>query len=709
MSKKSGKQVHSDIPIDLVRSEGVIPVSNMNPVVVLKKIKPKALDNLPLICDKQDHEDSQQRPKEDTLLNRFQQELNLIHCMDVEEQNAHIRKCLEMSSENQITPKNAFTLQLIDCMSMILKEKKDFTVIASTLDASAKIYSSRVDHLHQRVVKLADEMVVNEMQKKDDEDESELLCKGKRRVRKENIIVSSESLKRKLKYKGTGSKYIKFEGVAGSITNRVRRNPKDLSYSLANDLPFWPDWENYTPLRIGGTIQLRIHLELIRNIIKTKANSKEKVESQEVELLSDSINSDVLASHMSDNDGFESKLDANIEPCSQTPETKELGVLSRVMNRMSQVTVSSRMEALKILFDKPSEYHYLNTKNAHLWAGPEFWRRPKVNKLQIEKETTFKKIRKIPSEIFYDLDSDVIENKWKLSGKGRQLLTNTTIQNWTRKKLTLPTDLKIEITLFFELFHLSNFDVAEDNLDISSEVQNTSKDSEINDKFIYNDAFEDLSRPSYNMDSLNTSFYEVIPGQSKDPNVPDCLNAGIIQQAREGSTTDTDADIVNTVQGSFNDQFNEANLVREPKIVTFKPVEFSIRPIIVDMRHLKDTMLEVIHEEIDSDLHERVAAATASCNNKDKRYNNITPNTRLSRITEVLRSRLDKRTAENLSIAMSFMALLTLTNENNFQLEHAEDCDVIITLERKPYEVGIKEYPILLTGENNLYNNQGFC
>ncbi|KAG2469060.1 CND2 protein, partial [Polypterus senegalus] len=64
----------------------------------------------------------------------------------------HYSTCIKLSTENKITTKNAFNLHLIDYMSDILKEKDsaltNFKVAAGTLDASAKIYSVRVDAVY---------------------------------------------------------------------------------------------------------------------------------------------------------------------------------------------------------------------------------------------------------------------------------------------------------------------------------------------------------------------------------------------------------------------------------------------------------------------------------------------------------------------------------------------------------------------------------
>uniref|UniRef100_A0A3P8NUH7 Condensin complex subunit 2 n=1 Tax=Astatotilapia calliptera TaxID=8154 RepID=A0A3P8NUH7_ASTCA len=64
----------------------------------------------------------------------------------------HYSTCIKLSTENKITTKNAFGLHLIDYMADILKQKDseltNFKVAAGTLDASTKIYAVRVDAVH---------------------------------------------------------------------------------------------------------------------------------------------------------------------------------------------------------------------------------------------------------------------------------------------------------------------------------------------------------------------------------------------------------------------------------------------------------------------------------------------------------------------------------------------------------------------------------
>lgn len=71
----------------------------------------------------------------------------------------HYNNCMKLSAENKINVKNAFQLRLIDFMADMIQKKKseldNFQAASCALDASTKIYSYRVDSVHNETIKLA--------------------------------------------------------------------------------------------------------------------------------------------------------------------------------------------------------------------------------------------------------------------------------------------------------------------------------------------------------------------------------------------------------------------------------------------------------------------------------------------------------------------------------------------------------------------------
>ncbi|XP_013172702.1 PREDICTED: condensin complex subunit 2 [Papilio xuthus] len=93
-------------------------------------------------------------------------------------QKEHFQGCLKLYAENKINKDNAWNLQLIDFMTSMLRRhdaRMDNLQTASTVvDASARIYSFRVDAVHYDVLKMAgglSKAAQTKRGKKDDNDE----------------------------------------------------------------------------------------------------------------------------------------------------------------------------------------------------------------------------------------------------------------------------------------------------------------------------------------------------------------------------------------------------------------------------------------------------------------------------------------------------------------------------------------------------------
>ncbi|XP_075979108.1 non-SMC condensin I complex subunit H [Anticarsia gemmatalis] len=74
-------------------------------------------------------------------------------------QKEHFQGCLKLYAENKITKDNAWNLQLIDFMSNMLRRHdsrmENLQTASTVVDASARIYSFRVDAVHYDVLKMA--------------------------------------------------------------------------------------------------------------------------------------------------------------------------------------------------------------------------------------------------------------------------------------------------------------------------------------------------------------------------------------------------------------------------------------------------------------------------------------------------------------------------------------------------------------------------
>lgn len=105
----------------------------------------------------------------------------------------HYANCIRLSNENKITSKNAFQLHLIDHIRKVLQAEDgstNFQSASCTLDASAKIYAYRVDHVHSEALHIAGELGISSRLRKrdlraqvknDDPDQPAVATKGRAR------------------------------------------------------------------------------------------------------------------------------------------------------------------------------------------------------------------------------------------------------------------------------------------------------------------------------------------------------------------------------------------------------------------------------------------------------------------------------------------------------------------------------------------------
>lgn len=76
---------------------------------------------------------------------------NSLAGMSEKEMHQHLEHCMKLAAENKINMKNAFGLHLISIMQNLVKQKEstDLTLASLSLQASSKIYASRIEALYK--------------------------------------------------------------------------------------------------------------------------------------------------------------------------------------------------------------------------------------------------------------------------------------------------------------------------------------------------------------------------------------------------------------------------------------------------------------------------------------------------------------------------------------------------------------------------------
>lgn len=111
------------------------------------------------------------------------------------------------------------------------------------------------------------------------------------------------------------------------------------------------------------------------------------------------------------------------------------------------------------------------------------------------------------------------------------------------------------------------------------------------------------------------------------------------------------------------------------KTVKYDPIKYSAKPIRVDMRHLKQVLLAVVLRAIADEEEEITREGVEDPPCGSVRFRHV--------VSQLFNSdELHRRSREDLTPAMTFLALLSVASEHALRLVKDETGDVIISLRR---------------------------
>ena len=113
-----------------------------------------------------------------------------------------ISQCIKLGTENKINPKNAFSLEMIDFMTYMIKKKdanmSNLQVATTSLDVSTKIYGFRVDGVHMDILKM---IAGIDKQNKYNENQNNMEKMNSQEVEENNFDRQKQEKKKKKKKK----------------------------------------------------------------------------------------------------------------------------------------------------------------------------------------------------------------------------------------------------------------------------------------------------------------------------------------------------------------------------------------------------------------------------------------------------------------------------------------------------------------------------
>lgn len=384
------------------------------------------------------------------------------------------KNCIKLSSENKINAKNTWNLNLIDYIDEVIEnniEEKKFQLASCTLDASMKIYSSRVDSVFSETFKVLGGLNRAEERKPQDEEEEEEqeTNEKEKKEKKKKVKVGVRTLETNV----SNLNMKKFE-MEHQIQPLCYQSLKDFDVGSAKSLLL-------NNLIISEKVEIVLDQESYFLFGDKKEEKQDDIQI-ESELLGREENKDIQQEQMEIED---KPLNVPLEDIQHEKETQSKEDLQEIVqptlydqefgndeeedviqvpqepqeeketekksNNMVEHLLVQQTEGESLL-DFRNEYSYVNIDqklNKKNWSGLTHW---KVTKKPNEKKKTEKTIKEIIDFEDFEIDEKDFEICEDLD---ENTVSNTTIQKNSILNHLLPDDIHYKIEELMKTFHIS--------------------------------------------------------------------------------------------------------------------------------------------------------------------------------------------------------------------------------------------------------------
>ncbi|KAJ1524913.1 hypothetical protein ONE63_009771 [Megalurothrips usitatus] len=603
----------------------------------------------------------------------------------------HYASCIKLSTENKITVKNAFSLQLIDYMSMMLKrhdkQMEDFQVASCTLDASTKIYSFRVDAVHSDVVQMATSIgraETNKRRKAGDEEgdahddgadmdngeegpaESQVLKKLKKKSRKHksSLAEKPESLRRK-------------QQVFQTMNPFLVRLSANLAVSQSGECPFHHSLKCREPEDAGeesqgnrGEVPFIDIPEIKSDLCPSFRDFKflgwrpenDPRPAQDVPSrpppapladLDDDHAFDMNQTpepipEMDDfggGGGFDG-MDSDHEEMYAAPEAASRAAAKIARQPAHVVDLKQHLSTV------PLEYSYFQQSMISLWAGPAHWKVKPLRKDK-DKDVAVNKEAKKRTKKEMMLNFENTAELQKYFGSGMKKLNKKTIQGWSSERVTAPYNIHYDPNRITRLFLRES---------ISVKVSDDSPAPEVDDE---------VGGYQYDNPTDQVSFCPNVPPDDDDDGDHGAdAGDGMMHDDDEDMFQNTDVHTEVEAQEQEIGAFTGDNLIAPPNKVAKVYIPYQMRAKKMDMKKLKGAMWSILTKDPEDDLEE------ISQKVDDRRMEGTI---NFKSLYGALSQKLPSKMSENLSCPLAFVGLLHLANEKCLDIRGVEDMgDLII-------------------------------
>ncbi|XP_012234863.1 condensin complex subunit 2 [Linepithema humile] len=580
-----------------------------------------------------------------------------------------INQCIKLSTENKISIKNAFGLEMIDFMTYMIKKQdanmSNLQVASTSLDVSTKIYGFRVDSVHTEILKIVgglDHQIADKQNSKEQENTLEEgteanvdVQKKKRKKNKQRIISTAEALRVNIDIVKPMCMQVGEEDLQTTdmLYQAMLPNHANSGFyqHLYNDVLV--DVEDNAESRSNSSTKY------ITPIIDDSSNSEICMSYSNFEFLGWSVEDEPeempdKEAELSIDDGnrFQFDLNAsvaeeeehngtnNVEPMNYFDIEHEDGNINSDVggcyqqaagaNRRNDNIVDVQVSAQTLA----SEYSFVQQSVSLHWAGPSHWKFRNFAKHFNATTTTDSKVMEACMQaptrqrkqivLSYDeMNHDVIKAKFILSQLNR-LQAKTVKSEWSTESVTLPEDVHYDVTQMTKQY-----------LHQSLTVANNSKKR---DNAVTNTGISDNERFDYNNPNDTSEYCLDVNNDYDDGDKDDCNFEDAAALATQG--------------------FTGENLVAAPKLANKMSIAYCVKAKKIDMRQLKETMWKSLKS-----TNEKLVKETEG----------TTMSKKFSSIYKMLPNLLSKTNVEALSAPVAFLSLLHLTNENNLQISSQSD------------------------------------
>ncbi|XP_028654313.1 condensin complex subunit 2 [Erpetoichthys calabaricus] len=600
----------------------------------------------------------------------------------------HYSTCIKLSTENKITTKNAFNLHLIDYMSDILKEKDsaltNFKVAAGTLDASAKIYSVRVDAVYANTYRVLGGL--GKDSKSADDEENAVLADGQEdgELEKRKTVTKAKKVVRKKMIEQNLSKINRadskgkcevdpvFQKMASSFDESSTSGvffSLLRSFNCYNELQFPTDIillrsndiEEFPSIAQVSVPQLKVLLEQTKQQCSicpsledfsfmnwtNEANDQSLSEMWEKFKKDDHV-FDINAEPEAENEAVDFDFDG--DACDANGDEDDLGACTEHREAFAMGNAPKKRDVIPLedgdisamclqLSSKPGEYSYFSPRTMSMWAGPDHWRFKPRHK---NENVAGKKQKKLKQAFELNFNEDVNFETYFKQSRAATTIGKSLRDKVSKKRTLLPAE-----------FHYEPCNLTRLNLKPSVMISKKGK------KRISGEHVEGIGEYDYNNPNDTANF---CPATQMDDDDDDDHHDFGNEPCEIENTCPLASDPTNITT------YGEDNLVAEPQKVKKIELNYAKTAKKMDMKRLKETMWCHLADDKEQ----------ASMEKENEGNIKILREKFFGSVTKDLQQRLPSTMAQNLSVPLAFAALLHLANEKDLVLQSVEDLSDII-------------------------------